>query len=127
MIVGFALSGSWAPATRRKPQGGGCIFYRTPQRRTVPSSDPDASLLPSGEKETLTTAPVCPLKVRKLRAVATFHNLIVSSADPDASRLPSDEKEILNTQPIAQAQVISEVYVAHSSAADALDDLIALQ
>jgi len=55
----------------------------------VPSSLPDASVLPSGLNATEWTLPVCPLWVTRSLPVATFHSLIVLSPLPDASVLPS--------------------------------------
>jgi hypothetical protein len=79
------------------------IFYHphnlsahlTPHNRIVPSADPDASILPSGENATLRTELVCPLSVRSSRPLAVSHNLMVLSPDPEASVLPSGENATL--------------------------------
>jgi hypothetical protein len=71
-----------------------CV-YRTPHSRTVPSSDPEARILPSGEKATLHTVLVCPERAHSSRPLATSHSLTVLSLAPEANVLPSGEKATL--------------------------------
>src|SRR3990170_2383428 len=66
-------------------------------RRTVPSSEVEASRSPSGEKATLRTSSVCPFSTATLLPVATSHRRTLSSADPVASQRPSGERSRLNT------------------------------
>jgi hypothetical protein len=56
---------------------------------------PDASKLPSGEKATLVTQSVCPVRVATNAPSDTRHNRMVRSQLPDASKLPSGEKATL--------------------------------
>ena len=57
----------------------------------MPSFDPDANVLPSGEKATLNTPLVFPFRVRKVRPLVTSHRITVLSHDPDARVFPSGE------------------------------------
>ena len=49
----------------------------------VQSDDPEITLLPSGEKATLQTAPVCPFKFNIYSPVAVDHILTVLSEEPE--------------------------------------------
>ena len=69
----------------------------TPQLDGAIPTPPDAINLPSGEKATLLTSPVCPLRVRTNAPSETRHNLMVRSPLPDAIKLPSGEKATLKT------------------------------
>src|ERR1700732_1074186 len=53
---------------------------------------PETICFPSGEKEQLTTGPLCPARVASDVPDATSHNRSVQSAEADMSRLPSGEK-----------------------------------
>ena len=55
-------------------------------------------MLPSGEKATELTHPVCPESVAVLDSVATSHSLTVPSRDADATILLSGEKATERTQ-----------------------------
>ena len=48
--------------------------------------------LPSGEKATDLTEPVCPVSVRRQRPLCTCHTLSVLSEEPERMYLPSGEK-----------------------------------
>src|SRR4051794_31771574 len=60
------------------------------QSLTVPSLDPDATSLPSGENATAEGK--WPLSVPRTAPVAGSQSLTVPSPDPDATSLPSGEK-----------------------------------
>ena len=59
--------------------------------RAVPSRDPDARVLPSGENATEETASPCPCRVTIFRCVLTFQSSIIPSYLPTTSVLPSGE------------------------------------
>src|SRR5581483_10214725 len=87
---------SYPPETRRLPSGENAaqsamswalIFIDslpdfTSQRRSVPSSLADSSLLPSGEKQTVGMPPACPVNVPISLPVPRFHNRMDRSAGP---------------------------------------------
>ena len=64
----------------------------TSQSVTLVSEEPDASVVPSGLKLTLHTAPVSPVRVCSFRPVAACHTITVSSREPEASMSPSGLK-----------------------------------
>ena len=68
-----------------------------PQSRTVLSSEPEATSLPSGEKATLLTQLLWPSSVRRAAPVAASQSRTVLSAEPEATSLPSGEKATLLT------------------------------
>ena len=53
---------------------------------------PEKSRLPSGDNARLSTAPVCPRKVRISLPASRSHTLIVVSQLPENSRLPSADQ-----------------------------------
>ena len=55
----------------------GSFQGETPHNRIVPSNEPDTTVLPSGEKATLRTQAVCPLKVEKSAPFATSQSFTV--------------------------------------------------
>jgi hypothetical protein len=63
----------------------------------VRSQLPDASNAPSGEKATLVTQSVCPLRVRTRAPSDTRHIRMMPFPPPDTSNLPSGEKAMLET------------------------------
>ena len=73
--------------------------------RTVLSPLPLASMVPSGEKQTLVTESVCPMRVFKCCPVAGFHNRSVLSPLPLASMVPSGEKQTLVTDSVCPMRV----------------------
>jgi len=62
------------------------------QSLIVPSSDPEASTLPSGEKATEMTGALCPSRVKMHFPLSTSQSFIVSSWEPEARRSPIGEK-----------------------------------
>jgi hypothetical protein len=69
--------------------------------RTVLSDEPDAIRLPSGEKATDKTQPVCPVNGWPSGApVSESQMRTVLSDEPDAIRLPSGEKATDETKPV---------------------------
>ena len=89
----------------------------TSHRKISPLSDPEARMLPSGEKTTESTSPPDdsqdtlglvfppPESVDSSRPVATSHNLIVSSHEPEARTLPSGEKATDVTSSVCPVRV----------------------
>ncbi len=77
------------PYTRGSPDGlqrhVPAPVYGMPHTRTLPSSLPEASWVPSGDQDTLNTTPVCPSRVRSRLPVAAAHTCTVLSALPEAS------------------------------------------
>jgi len=69
------------------------------QSLIVPSSDADASSLPSGENATALTAKRCPLSSWTCSPVAEAQSLTVLSSDADASSPLSEEKATTFTRP----------------------------
>ena len=61
------------------------------------STEPDASVAPSGEKATLSTVLAWPLSVASVAREATLQRRTVLSREPDASVAPSGEKATLHT------------------------------
>jgi len=57
------------------------------QSFTMPSSEAEASLLPSGDQSTLTTQAVCPANAAMHRPIVASHSRTVPSKPPDASQL----------------------------------------
>src|SRR5260370_15891870 len=89
-MVIHSLSLKEAPIQRHAP-------LATSHTRTVLSSDPDASRLPSGDHDTLQTPPACPSSRAVSRPPATSHKRTASSSDPDASPLPPSAHDTLLT------------------------------
>jgi len=56
---------------------------------SVPSSEPEARIFPSGLNATDKTMSVWPSRVRTSLPVATSHSLIVLSVEPEARSRPS--------------------------------------
>ena len=77
MVMGWPLT-SFSPATR----------------------SPEASTLPSAEKATEVTWPLCPVSVRTPRAATTSQSRTVLSRPPEATSLPSAEKAREATPPL---------------------------
>ena len=67
--------------------------------------DLDAKSLPSGEKLTEFTLPVCPPSVAMHSLLSTSHSLIVLSLDADAKSLPSGEKQRECALPVCPSSV----------------------
>src|SRR5829696_1854992 len=65
--------------------------YGSPHSRTVLSSEPEAISVPSGEKATQFTIPLCPSSVCRSSPLFTFHNLMVLSPEAEAISVPSGE------------------------------------
>jgi hypothetical protein len=86
------LKGQWK---QRLPEQCSVCPLATFHTRTSPSLDPDASLLPSGEKATLWTENKWPVSISSAFPVPMSHILMVPSEVPDASLLPSGEKATL--------------------------------
>mmetsp|Transcript_68169 Transcript_68169/g.134629 ORF Transcript_68169/g.134629 Transcript_68169/m.134629 type:complete len:91 (+) Transcript_68169:502-774(+) len=57
------------------------------QSFTMPSSEPEASFLPSGDQSTLTTPAVCPANAATQRPIVASHSRTVPSKPPEASQL----------------------------------------
>src|SRR6185436_504342 len=85
-------------------------------KRTLPSSLPDTTNLPSLLKSTAAIGPVCPLRERISLPLARSHSLIVLSQLPEASIRPSR----LNARPLikllcpASALSSAPVCVSHT-------------
>ncbi len=77
-----------------------CRPVATSHSRTLPSREPEASDVLSGEKATPPSRSVCPLSVCSERPVATSQIRMVRSMLPEASSLPSGEKARLRVQPV---------------------------
>src|SRR5262245_51852474 len=69
------------------------------QRRTVPSSAPLASVLPSGDHDRHVTSASWPAQRASSLPVATLQRLTRRSCPADASSLPSGEKASDRTTP----------------------------
>ena len=69
------------------------VDSNTFQHFTVPSDDPEARRVPSGENDRDITAFVCPLNVAIFSFVVISHSLTAPSYDPEASREPSGEND----------------------------------
>jgi hypothetical protein len=73
--------------------------FKTPvvasQSRTVSSSEPEASTLPSDEKPTAVTLLLWPLSVCLQAPVVVPQSRTVLSHEPEAGTLPSGEKAIV--------------------------------
>jgi hypothetical protein len=65
------------------------------QSRTVSSSEPEASTLPSDEKPTAVTLLLWPLSVCLQAPVVVPQSRTVLSHEPEAGTLPSGEKAIV--------------------------------
>ena len=83
-------------------------------RRTVSSPPPLASVLPSGENDTLKTLSVCPVRVRIGLPVVASHRRTVLSLLALASVLPSGENDTLKTQDVCPVSVRSGLPVVAS-------------
>ena len=62
------------------------------QSKILLSMPPLANVLPSGEKATKSTQPLCPSHVTSGDSVARSHSLTVVSPEAEASLVPSGEK-----------------------------------
>jgi hypothetical protein len=76
-----------------------CYLSGTCHNRTVPSSELEAIVLPSGEKVTLFTLSVCPFTARSNAPSATHHQRMPYDALPAANIFPSGEKATLPIPP----------------------------
>ncbi len=77
------------------------------QSRTVPSSEADAIVLPSGEKATAWTESLCPSSVCRCVPVVVSQSRTVPSREADAIVLPSGEKATALTQSLCPSSVLS--------------------
>ena len=68
-------------------------------------------MVPSGEKATEYTLPVCPVSVAILDRAATSHNFTVASDDAEARVVPSGEKATDHTL-VYGAELVCPVSVA---------------
>ena len=57
----------------------------------MPSEEPEASIVPSGENATDRTHPVCPSREAIFSLVSGFHSRTPPDADPETSVFPSGE------------------------------------
>jgi hypothetical protein len=80
------------------------------QSRTVLSSEPDTTTLPSGEKVTDVTQSEWPLSVRSGAPVTASQSRTVLSPEPDTITLPSGEKAIDVTQSEWPSSVCSAAF-----------------
>ena len=101
IVYGF----SWKCRVQHQLVGEKSCFYRfgccllgynlmllgTSHSSTVPSTEPDAIFVPSGENATARTQPVCPENEAICFCVATSHISTLSSQDPEASFMLSGE------------------------------------
>ena len=69
-------------------------YGRTPHIRMVPSSDPEASRLPSGEKATVVTRRVCPESVCNSSPSLALRTSINPSDVPSANNWPFGDQAI---------------------------------
>src|SRR5262245_52433365 len=81
---------------------------------TVPSSLAEAMRLPSGLNATLSTQPVCPLRVSASNPIRASHTFTVLSSLPDTMRVPSAENATLVTPPVCPLMVSSSCPVCAS-------------
>ena len=82
------------PGPYALPRGGGVPApVVTSHRRTAGPSPPDASTLPSGEKDKEQRAAAGHFSLRSSLPVVTSHSRMVLSQLPEASTLPSGEKD----------------------------------
>src|SRR5512135_2323647 len=88
----------------------------TSHKRAVLSQLPVARVLPSGEKATLATPSVWPLKVRIGSQVSAFHRRAVLSTLAEATVLPSGEKASSHTGAVCpvNSQIVAPVCASSS-------------
>ena len=72
-----------------------CPHGKIPQSRIVPSQDPDAISVPSGEKTTVRTESVCAFNVRSISPSEVRHKSKPPFSFPLRRRDPSGEKWML--------------------------------
>ena len=99
------------------------VFEATSHILTVPSSEPEASMVPLEEKATDKTLPVCPSKVAIFVSDFTSHNSTFSPV-PEARVVPSGEKatEKMGSCDSRVANLL-QVDFSHSSIVPSVDPL----
>ncbi|RYP61063.1 hypothetical protein DL771_010262 [Monosporascus sp. 5C6A] len=100
------------PAASQRPTGKPPVAAS--QSRTVLSLKADVSILPSGEKATALTQPLCPLSVCRCAPVAASESRTVLSPEADPSVLPSGEKATALTESVCPFSVCRYAPVAAS-------------
>ena len=102
------------------------------QSLTIPSSDADATSLPSGENATPQTEPLWPSSVPRDAPVVESQSLTVLSCDADATSLPSGENATPQTRlpwPLSVLAVFQNIGIPGSDVGNwitALDAGVAL-
>ena len=94
-------------------KGGDICVRRNVHSPIVLSSDPEDSVVPSGEKDTELTSSVCPSSVVAF-SVAMSHSTTVPSPNPEASFVPSGENATEKTLPLRASKMVVLVPVCTS-------------